>query len=627
MNRPIIIIVIGYIIGIIWGLYFKISIVLLYLFIAVLYLILYANYKKQKFKILSIKRFFRYIKIYFKINIILIIIVSSFISNTIVNSLNYKYENLYKDKEELSYTGVIVSNPIKKKYKNRYKVKVVEGKYRNTYLYIDTNIKLEYGDKVNIKGIYEEPEIARNYKGFDYKQYLKTKKIYGIVKVDSIEKLGTNKYRILNKANALFLKIKNNIEKTYGDKTNALIKGVLLGYTADIDDDIKEQFSQSNISHVLAVSGMHISYLIYLATNSTKSILGNRKSKIFASIILIFYMFITGLSVSVVRACIMGSVSCMSFVLYRKNNTLNNIAISALIILINNPFSLLDLSFLLSFGGTIGIIFFEPIIEHFLKSIKMKNRKWRYLFLKIQKKFDSVIKIISVSISSQIIIAPIIVLKFNNLGIAFLFTNLLLSTVIGFIVMGGLIQVLISFISIDIGIAIAKIIEIPTYVLILISKLGEKIPFGSFKVVTPDLIYVFLYYFLIFIIMYLYKITYIKNLSQTQIRIKNYLNLFKYKIKPYKIKISRVIFVLFFIIFCISKVPKNLKIYFIDVGQGDSSLIVTPSNKTILIDGGGSYSYDIGKNVLVPYLLDRKINIIDYMIITHFDMDHVRSGF
>ena len=67
-----------------------------------------------------------------------------------------------------------------------------------------------------------------------------------------------------------------------------------------------------------------------------------------------------------------------------------------------------------------------------------------------------------------------------------------------------------------------------------------------------------------------------------------------------------------------------LKIYFIDVGQGDSTLIVTPCNKKILIDGGGSQFYDTGKNVLLPYLLNRKINKLDMIIISHFDQDHVR---
>ena len=70
-------------------------------------------------------------------------------------------------------------------------------------------------------------------------------------------------------------------------------------------------------------------------------------------------------------------------------------------------------------------------------------------------------------------------------------------------------------------------------------------------------------------------------------------------------------------------IDNTLSVTYLDVGQGDSTLIVTPQNKTILIDGGGSKDYDVGKNTLLPYLLDRGYNSIDYMIISHFDNDHV----
>ena len=105
------------------------------------------------------------------------------------------------------------------------------------------------------------------------------------------------------------------------------------------------------------------------------------------------------------------------------------------------------------------------------------------------------------------------------------------------------------------------------------------------------------------------------------------IELFKYKIKPYKKLIVIGTFVTLIVTFMCSKIQKDLRIYFVDVGQGDCCLIITPNNKTILIDGGGNYSYDVGKNVLVPYLLDRKVNKIDYVIISHFDDDHVRSEF
>lgn len=626
MNRPIFIVVIGYIIGIIWGLYLKISIVPFCFLLVIFYIIIRLPYNKKKFRIFSIKRYFRYIKLIVKMNVILIIIISSLISNIIIKFYNNKYENLYKDIENIEITGIIVSNKIEKEYYDRYKIKVNEGKFKNTYLYINVTSKeiLEYGDKIAVKGEFIEPAKARNYKGFNYKQYLKTLKIYGTVKITNIKILEKNKANIIKQiSNKIFLKIKDNIKNTYSEKMSKIILGIMLGYTDEIDDETKQDFSNSNISHVLAVSGMHISYIIILVTNSTKKLFGKRKSKIISSIVLLVYMFITGFSVSVVRACIMGILSCMAFVVYRKSDTLNNISISALIILINNPYSIISISFLLTYGGTLGIIYFEKTVEKIIKSIKIKNRKWKYIFLKIQRKCEKIIEIISVSISAQIIIGPIMALKFNSIGIGFIITNLLLSFVIGVVVIGGFIQILISIISISAGIALAKIIEIPVYCIILISKIN----IGNFKIVTPSLYQIILYYIIIYIFRYLYKVFHSKNTSTTQKRVKNIIYLVKYKIRPYMSKMIAVLMVIIIITALFKNIPQDLKIYFIDVGQGDSTLIVTPKNKTILIDGGGSETYDVGKNILVPYLLDRKIKKLDYVIITHADTDHIRTGF
>ena len=194
MNRPIFVLVIGYIIGILWGLYLQTSIVPFYFLLLAIYIIIKLPYHKKKFKIFSIKRYFRYIKLIFKANIILTIIISSFISNIIVKFYNNKYENLYNDIENLEITAIVISNKEKKEYYNRYKIKVIEGKFKNTNLYINVgeNEELEYGDKVKIKGTFVEPDGARNYKGFNYKQYLKTLKIYGTVKVEKINILKNN---------------------------------------------------------------------------------------------------------------------------------------------------------------------------------------------------------------------------------------------------------------------------------------------------------------------------------------------------------------------------------------------------------------------------------------------------
>lgn len=622
MNRPILVVVIGYIIGIIWGLYLKASIVSFYMALITIYIIIQLPYPKRKFRIFSIKRYFRYLKLIFKINIIITIIISSFISNSIIKYQEKKYEDTFQNGKKIELIAIVTSNKEEKEYYNRYKVKTSSNE--NLYISVDKKTNLEYGDKLQIKGEFQKPQTSRNYKGFKYKQYLKTQKIYGSIKTTSVKILGKNcANKIMQFSNSVFLKIKENIEKTYSENISNIVLGVMLGYTKQIDTDVKEDFSNSNISHVLAVSGMHISYIIILITKSTQKILGKRKSKIIASTVLLIYMFITGFSVSVVRASIMGILVCMSFVVYRKSDTLNNIAIAGLITLINNPYSIISLSFSLTYGGTIGIVFFEPVVEKIIKNIKIRNRRWKYIFLRIQRKCEKIIEILSVSISAQIIIAPIMILNFNTIGVGFLITNLLLSVVIGLIVMGGFAQILFSFFSIKIGQVFAKLLEIPVYGLLLISK----IDMGNFKIVTPDFYQVILYYFIIIISRNLYLIFHLKNCNATQKRIKNIIYLIKYKTKPYLQRLLWILISSVFLINIIGKIPHDLELYFIDVGQGDSTLIITPQDKTILIDGGGSSTYDVGKNTLIPYLLDRKIKKIDYVIISHFDQDHVGRSF
>ena len=99
------------------------------------------------------------------------------------------------------------------------------------------------------------------------------------------------------------------------------------------------------------------------------------------------------------------------------------------------------------------------------------------------------------------------------------------------------------------------------------------------------------------------------------------------KFRTNKKYIKRFVIIILIIIFVINKIPKDLKMYFVDVGQGDSTFIVTPNNQVILIDGGGNQNYNVGKNTLLPYILDRGYNSIDFMIVSHFDNDHVRRTF
>ena len=637
MKRPLLVLAVGYIIGIVWGLYCNCSIALLYAFFIPVYFVLKQMSKTtRQFKIFSIKRYFRYPKLFLKFNVIITIIVFSVVSNTIVINQNKKYSNLYANASNVTIIGIIVSNKTEKEYKNVYKIKVqsVNGniRFRNTYLLLnikkEEKNKIEYGNEVLVNGEFKAPSTRRNYKGFDYKEYLKTQKVYGTVNTTSVKVTNSTSVNdIFIISNNMCTDIKRNFESVFPKKYSNLLNAIMLGNTAELDEDILQNFRDSNIAHILAVSGIHITYITLGITKTLNLLIGKRNSKIVAIIILIIYMFITGFSPSVVRATIMGGMFLFGKIIYRKNDTLNTLSISILCMLVYNPFLILNAGVLLSYGGVIGIIIFNKNILNRFEKIKVKNIRYKYKIKKYEKYLKYIKENLAVYLSIQIIILPIIINTFNTFGILAIITNLLLSIIIEPIIIFGLVAVFTS-------VLFPKFLNILAYpiigllkLLMLLSESGSILPFNKIYITTLNISEIIIYYILIFSINCIYKIYNKKKPSSFEYRFRNILSLVKYKIKLNKSKVFSVIVLSIFIFTTIKIIPKKLQIHFIDVGQGDSTLILTPMKKSILIDGGGSENFDIGKNTLLPYLLDRKIKKMDYIIISHFDTDHVRAGF
>ena len=658
-NRPIVVATLGYIIGIIWGLYFNKSIVSYFIcIIAILVIVGYIiksfqkiflkKEKKRRFKFFSLKRIFRYIKLILNFNTIIIFIIFFIISNLTIRILDDKYNKLYSNVQEINAIAKVIDNGSKKEYSTMYKIKIEtinnSSIYKNTNLYLkisnNLNINLQYGDKMLINGNYIEPEIARNYKGFNYSNYLRTLKIYGTIKADKIKIIENNTCdSLLSISNNVFLNIKEQLEQALSSENANLLLGILFGYTDEISDETKETFKKSNISHILAVSGMHISYIILLiATMSTKTF-GKRSSPIITIFFIIAYMFITNFTPSVTRAGIMGIVVLLGKSTHTKNDICTAIAISILSILIYNPYLIANAGLLLSYGGTIGILLFQKTLTQIFSNIKARSEFYKYKASKILAKIiDYIQDTIAVSISAQVVIAPMMIQMFNTFGITFFITNFFVSLVIGPIIIIGFLFIFFLFLyqhfcqnlilnqTVKLIYNILKFsIEKLLLILIQISKLGEMLPLSIINVITLPMWLIIGYYIVILLFNQIYKISNKKQLTAFDKRIINWNNLLKHKLRKSKKRIIVFITVIS-IIFCIIKtIPKDLTIHFIDVGQGDCTLVITPTGKKILIDGGGSDNYDVGKNTLLPYLLDRRITKLDYVIISHFDSDHVKG--
>ncbi len=667
MKRPLLIVAISYILGIIIGVYFKIGIpIIVFIGVSLMIIMLIINkqiYNKDNNKIIYIRKYFFNKK---NVTIIMVIVVTTLIASAKTIFLNNKYNSLYKNIKDITVVGTICSTVKVTDYRYIVNINVeranekqqllsnkISKKYNNTKLILNIKkdekdcYKLKYGNKILLTGTYEEPEVSRNYKGFNYKEYLKTKEIYGTLIVDNMDRISVIKR---NNADLIHLcvnkisqKFDNNLKQILPQETATLAKGILLGDSSDITDEIKDNFKNCNLSHMLAVSGSHLAYLILgLNLILNKKILGIKNTKIIKIIIIILFMMITNMSPSVVRAGISVILAITATLINRKSDKYTTIAIAAMFTLIRNPFSIFNIGMQLSYLGTIGILIFAEKIQKYL-DIKLKLEKNsetchetnsqvlkkpnidnqtnikcgqtlpRKTFIKIK---NYIIQSTAVTLSANILIFPLIIYNFNTISLNFIISNLIASPILGICIVFGLFTLIISIISIP----LAKIIAIPfnlfLNILIKITSLISKIPMSNITVTTPHIITIIGAYLVIFIILW--------NKKKVKNIIKKQFNEIPFKVMSFLI----VITIMGTSVFSTLCKNKNLRIYFIDVGQGDSSLICTPTGKNILIDGGGSRTpekYDVGEKVLVPYLLDRGIKKLDYIIVSHFDADHAQG--
>ena len=536
----------------------------------------------------------------------------------------FDYNEIYKyDEKEVNCYAIVLGIKNKKEYKTTYIIKVQSDNILNNKKFLlnlknDTEKPLVYGDFIYFSGIYNKPNGKRNYSGYDYALYLKTQKIYGTFKSDNINVLQSDKGSIIQKW-IMQVKdyIKNVLKNNLEENTANLCIGLIIGDRQNLSKQIEDDFKTSNLTHMLAVSGSHFVYIIMALNFINKFLKKKRLGQILMIVIIIAFMFLTGNTGSVVRSGIMAIIGIIASITHRKNDVWNSMATSIIIQIIINPYIIFDVGVQLSYGGVISIVVFYKKIFYFLSKINKfnsivkdkKNKDNRKNIKKIEKnsyleKFKNyVLETTSLTISANIVIIPIMMWQFNTVSFTFLISNLLAGSILGFIVIFAFMLIISSVILNKFIKPLFFILNIFLKLLIQIAHICSQLPFSKIFVLTPNLILIIIFY----IILYLFFS------------------------KRYSKKILSIILIFIIIInflFPIDLAKRNdLEINFIDVGQGDSTLIRI-DKKNILVDGGGSSfqsSFDVGEMILMPYLLDRRINKLDYVIVSHFDSDHVQG--
>lgn len=382
-------------------------------------------------------------------------------------------------------------------------------------------------------------------------------------------KMTANNIKLISKNKNIFYSIKNYlIDRIDKLKASDYLKTFILGSSSDIDDNILESYRTNGISHLFSVSGMHITLLSTIILFILNKIRKSKFNDLFVILFLIFYMFLTNFTPSVIRATFLFIFLTLNRYLKLKLSTLKILLIILFLSLIINPYNIYNVGFKFSYVVSLFLISFSSII----------NRTKNY-----------VLKVLTTSFISFLAGLPILINNYFSINIMTIFNNIIFVPIISIIIFPF--SLIVIFIN--------KLDFIYEFMIKCLENLSLFIANFKIEIILCHInIFLVIIYYLV-IVLVLYKI-----------------------MKRKYVYVLLIVFIIF-IHTNINYIRNNPYVTFIDVGQGDSTLIHLPHNKSnILIDTGGNINYNISKDI-INYLKSNGIKKIDYLILSHGDYDHM----
>jgi competence protein ComEC len=426
------------------------------------------------------------------------------------------------------------------------------------------------------------------------------KGLSGILKATHIQLI---EHRFANpfKRFAYFLKQKilNLHNTTLPYPYSHLFTGLIFGEDGTaLPEEMKQRYKLTGLSHLLVVSGSQVSLLSGIVFQVLLA-LGLRRWKGFLAIGIVntIFYFVTGGGASIFRAIVMNLCMVFSKLFFYKLSPLTVISFSGLIMMLLNPLVIYDVGAQLSFLATCSLVYGVDYVSPLLP-----------------KKLHSVIKTaLAMSLSPFIFTTPLLWFHFHTISLVSLLSNLLVVNMIEFLVVVGFFSTLIGLIFYPLGYVLNQACLGIIWVLEWSTQWLSQLPFAEVVVPLHAGLLLVLYLFIGFS---------------------------GYCIQHNKLKILQKGFVSFLLIFGLGAgvwwfKPQPLTITFLDVGQGDCTVIQTPENKVIVIDTGGlklnRHSGTIDRysatRTLMPFLTYIGKNSIDVLITTHYDLDHIGGLF
>ncbi len=488
--------------------------------------------------------------------------------------INLPKNSLYNE-QATSFTGTLIKYVIaedkltltlknKEKIQATYYFKTLKEKE-----YFQTNFNL--GDKVNIKGEFTHPKENTTKYLFNYQKYLYNKNIFYLVSVKSYQKISSSK-------NIIYY-LKNKINKRLS--INPYLYTFIIGDKNYLSSDIISSYQEIGISHLFAISGMHISLLSSIILKILQKLkLSENKRYTMTSLCLLLYLLLTDISPSILRGVIFFILFSLNKIYYFYIKPLNIYLLTFIIVILINPFYIFDIGFQYSFLISFYLLYLSNLLN--------SNKK--------------IISLLKVSLISFIVSIPLSIYNFFQINVLSIIYNLFYVPYISIIIFPlSLLTFIFPFIN--------PLYKLSLNLLEQTALFLSKFSLGKFYFYRfPFYIYI-IYLLLIFSSFYLLK------------KKRNYYS-----------------FIILFIILSFHlfypHLNKGISIDIIDVGQGDSLLIYS-NKEAILIDTGGKkeFSSKLGNNkkknaslsttTIIPHLKSLGIKKLDYLILTHGDYDHL----
>lgn len=500
----------------------------------------------------------KYRKNYY-IKLVLFSVIFSALFFAVFTNFYYKPIVYNNSAKEVKATATVIESPYENYGQYYYLVKTTnidnEENSAKVILISKSDLKADLDDTINFVG-------TLNVNSTDY---YKTKGYYLRIKITDNKNCKVTKatsHSVKYYPYKLREKLVTVIDSYMDSDNSGICSAIGFGERNYLTDNVKNHFKKAGMSHLLVVSGMHMSVVAMIFLFIFKRLL--RKKFIYCPLtilLILFYMILTGLSFSVLRSSIMVIIMLLGIMISRQSDSLNSLGISALVILLFNPYSAGDVGLLLSFGSTMGIILFSRPIRIFLVE-KLKFHK-RILI--------RILDLIAITLSACTFSTPILILFFKRISLVQILSNLLISPVFEFL----LIVVMIGGVLGLTGIAVLYspflfvADKLATYIR-WVASTTSKLPF-SYISTNKVFVYVFL------------------GMCFTMICIVVLL-------KNYKKNVPIAIFMMVIVLvvgsvssYIVSYLTPKLNVY--DTGDG-VALSVHYKGKSAILSSGGAITYD-----------------------------------